>query len=352
MRRALELAALGGAATRPNPLVGCVIADASGRILAEGWHQRYGGPHAEVNAVAALFARPDAPRDLRGLRVFVTLEPCAHHGQTPPCADLLIHHGATEVLVATLDPNPLVGGRGAEKLRIAGCAVSVGLLEEEARWLNHRFFTAQQAGRPWVVLKWAQSADGFLARPDGRPTPITGEPARRLVHRWRTEEAAILVGAGTARADNPCLDARHWPGLAPVRVVLVNAQPLPAALHVLTDEASTLIYGPAAILPAPSLAVSAIAVPPGTTALPFVLADLHGRRLHSVLVEGGAAVLNAFLAADLWDELRVLTNPALRLGAGVPAPRVPATAHCHATARLGGDTVSEYQRQTSAPAAR
>ncbi len=335
MRRALELAALGGAAVRPNPQVGCVIADAAGAVLAEGWHQRYGGPHAEVNAIRALLARPAAPPDLRGLRVFVTLEPCAHHGQTPPCADLLVHHGATDVVVATLDPNPLVGGRGAEKLRAAGCAVTVGLLEAEARWLNRRFFIAQQARRPWVVLKWAQSADGFLASAVPGPTAITGEATRRLVHRWRTEEAAILVGATTARLDNPRLDVRHWPGPAPVRVVLTGSQPLPPDRRVLTDGgALTLTYDGA------------------TTPLPAVLADLHARGLHSVLVEGGAAVLRAFLAADLWDELRVLTNPALRLGAGVAAPPVPAGAHLRASARVGRDEVREYQRQTSGSAAR
>lgn len=335
MRRALALAALGGAATRPNPLVGCVIADAGGRILAEGWHQRYGGPHAEVHAVAALLALPDAPPPslaLAGRRVFVTLEPCAHHGQTPPCADLLIRHGATDVIVATLDPNPLVGGRGAARLRAAGCNVTIGLLETEARWQNRRFIKAQQTARPWVVLKWAQSADGFLAplaaadgRHTGIPTAISGAATRRLVHRWRTEEAAILVGAATARLDNPRLDARHWPGLAPQRVVLTGTHPLPIDLRIFSDGGA-----PPLLYPGPHL--------------PAVLADLHARGLHSVLVEGGAAVLTSFLAADLWDEVRVITNPALRLDAGVAAPRVPADAALFDTVHVGGDTVQYYRR--------
>lgn len=335
MRRALELAALSGPATRPNPQVGCVITDATGTILAEGWHQCYGGPHAEVNAVTALFARPDAPADLGGLRVFVTLEPCAHHGKTPPCADLLVRHGATDVIIATLDPNPLVGGRGAEKLRAAGCHVTVGLLEAEARSLNRRFFTAQQEKRPRVVLKWAQSADGFLAGPGGGPTPITGELARRLVHRWRTEEAAILIGANTARLDNPRLDARHWAGPAPVRVVLTGWQSLSADLQLFTDGG------------APTLTYDGRATP-----LAAILADLHARGLHSVLVEGGVGVLNAFLEADLWDEIRVLMNPALTLGNGVPAPRLPASIERFAETRIDGDQVVEYRRQTPAPAAR
>ncbi|MBC7447746.1 MAG: bifunctional diaminohydroxyphosphoribosylaminopyrimidine deaminase/5-amino-6-(5-phosphoribosylamino)uracil reductase RibD [Hymenobacteraceae bacterium] len=329
MRRALELAALGGSAVRPNPLVGCVIADAAGHILAEGWHQRYGGPHAEVNAVAALFARPNAPPDLRGLRVFVTLEPCVHHGKTPPCTDLLLRHGATEVHIATLDPNPLVGGRGAEKLRAAGCNVRVGVLEAESRWLNRRFFTAQQTRRPWVVLKWAQSADGFLADATGSPTPITGEVSRRLVHRWRTEEAAILIGATTARLDNPRLDARHWSGPAPIRVVLTGQQAISTSLRMFTDGG------------APVLTFDGYALP-----LPVILADLLTRGLHSVLVEGGAAVLQAFLAADLWDEIRILTNPVLQLRAGTPAPHVPAAMLYHQS-RVGDDEVREYFQQTS-----
>lgn len=322
MTRALELARRGGTATRPNPLVGCVIANAAtGHVLAEGWHQHYGGPHAEVNAVAAL----PAPADLRGCRVFVTLEPCAHFGKTPPCADLLIRHQATDVVVATLDPNPLVAGRGVEKLRAAGCRVAVGLLEAEAQWLNRRFFTAQQHQRPWIVLKWAESADGRLAGADRRPVAITGELTRRLVHRWRTEEAAILIGAGTARADNPRLDVRHWPGPAPVRVVLAGGAPLPPDLHLLqAGGVETIVYD--------------------HQSLPAVLADLHARGLHSVLVEGGAAVLQAFLDADLWDEIRVLRNPALRLPGGIGAPEIPIGAVLREQYGVGGDEVREYRR--------
>ena len=327
MRRALELAALGGAAVRPNPLVGCVITDAQGRVLAEGWHQRYGGPHAEVHALAALFKRPDAPASLAGLRVFVTLEPCAHQGKTPPCANLLAHHHATEVLVATTDPNPLVAGQGIERLRAVGCHVTVGLLGEEARWQNRRFFTNQQYQRPWVVLKWAQSADGLLAGPAGGPTPISGEATRRLVHRWRTEEAAILVGAGTARADNPHLDARHWPGPAPVRVVLTGQQPLPPTLHLLQPPQPALCYA-------------------FDTPLPALLADLYRREVASVLVEGGATVLRAFIAADQWDEIRVITAP-LRLMAGLAAPVLPPGVALQRTDHLGADEIRYYRRAAS-----
>jgi diaminohydroxyphosphoribosylaminopyrimidine deaminase / 5-amino-6-(5-phosphoribosylamino)uracil reductase len=327
MRRALAVAALGGTAVRPNPLVGCVVADAAGRVLAEGWHKRYGGAHAEVNAVNALFATPNAPVSLAGLRVFVTLEPCAHHGKTPPCADLLIRHGVTEVIVAARDPNPLVAGRGIAQLLAAGCAVKEGVLEIDAQWQNRRFFTNQQLRRPWIVLKWAQSADGFIAGPDGGPTSISHELTRRLVHRWRTEEAAILIGAGTARNDNPHLDARYWSGPAPQRVVLTGAQSLPLNLHVLADRG---------ILP--------LFYDGRSPKLPAVLVDLLARGLSSVLVEGGATILNEFIKLDLWDELRVITAPALRLGGGVKAPQLPVTANLTALERIATDEVRYYRR--------
>ncbi|RZK52224.1 MAG: bifunctional diaminohydroxyphosphoribosylaminopyrimidine deaminase/5-amino-6-(5-phosphoribosylamino)uracil reductase RibD, partial [Hymenobacter sp.] len=199
MRRALDLAALGLGTTRPNPLVGCVVVGPDGTIIGEGYHQQYGGPHAEVNALA----RVENPELLRQSRVFVTLEPCAHHGKTPPCADLLIAHGVPEVIVCNDDPNPLVSGRGLEKLRAAGTKVSTGLLAAEGRVLNKRFFTFQEKKRPYIVLKWAESADGFLAGPHFQAVQISGPQAGLLTHKWRTEEAAILVGTRTALHDNP-----------------------------------------------------------------------------------------------------------------------------------------------------
>lgn len=335
MHRALALAALGGGHTRPNPLVGCVIADAAtGAVLAEGWHERPGGPHAEVRAVAAL---PAARPTLAGCRVFVTLEPCAHHGRTPPCADLLIARGAEEVIIAHLDPNPLVAGQGVALLRAAGCRVTVGVLEAEARWLNRRFLSAHQRARPWVVLKWAESADGALAGADGRPVAITAEATRRLVHRWRTEEGAILVGAGTALADDPRLDARHWPGPAPVRVVLAGRRPLPPQLKLWQSGAPTLVYGATPVL---ALAEAVPGIAP--TNLPAVLADLHRRGLQSVLVEGGATVLRAFLANGLWDELRVLRNPSRRLPGGIAAPPIPVGAVLREQFGVAGDEVRCY----------
>nr|WP_311136672.1 bifunctional diaminohydroxyphosphoribosylaminopyrimidine deaminase/5-amino-6-(5-phosphoribosylamino)uracil reductase RibD [Hymenobacter cellulosilyticus] len=210
MRRALDLARLGTGYARPNPLVGCVVTH-EGRIIGEGWHRQYGGPHAEVNALAAVADQ----RLLSQARVYVTLEPCSHFGKTPPCADLLIAKGVKEVVVCNLDPNPLVAGRGLEKLRAAGIHVETGLLEAEGRWLNRRFFTFQEKKRPYVVLKWAETADGYLAGPYFQPVRISGPLAQAAVHQWRTEEQAILIGTRTALHDNPASTPANGPARTP-----------------------------------------------------------------------------------------------------------------------------------------
>ena len=324
MRRALELAQRGGPDTRPNPLVGCVVTH-QGRILGEGWHERYGGPHAEVNALAAV---PEADRHLLPeSRVYVTLEPCAHHGKTPPCADLLVAEGVGEVIVCNRDPNPLVAGRGLDRLRAAGIAVKTGLLEAEGRWLNRRFFMMQERQRPYIVLKWAETADGFLAGPYFQPVQISGEQARLLTHKWRTEEAAILVGTRTALHDNPRLNAREWPGPQPVRVVLDKNLSLPPAHNLFDGSQPTLVYtychcagrenADFVTLPKPANGPGHV-----TDLLPQVLSDLRQRGLQSVLVEGGPTVLNSLLAADLWDEMRVFRSQTKILGAGIAAPKV------------------------------
>lgn len=322
MRRALDLARCGGSATRPNPLVGCVVTH-HGRVLGEGWHEHYGGPHAEVNALAAV---PAADRHLLPeSRVYVTLEPCAHHGQTPPCADLLIRAGVGTVVVCNRDPNPLVGGRGLEKLRAAGIPVETGLLEAEGRWLNRRFFTMQEEQRPYLVLKWAETADGFLAGPYFQPVQISCEQAQLLTHKWRTEEAAILVGTRTALHDNPRLTAREWPGPQPVRAVLDKNLSLPPTHHLFDGSQPTLVYTYRQRAGRENVEFVTLAEPahgPGQVVdlLPLVLADFHRRGLQSVLVEGGPTVLNSLLDHGLWDELRVFRSPKT-LGAGIAAPR-------------------------------
>jgi diaminohydroxyphosphoribosylaminopyrimidine deaminase/5-amino-6-(5-phosphoribosylamino)uracil reductase len=319
MRRALDLAALGQGTTRPNPLVGCVVVGPEGTIIGEGYHQQYGSPHAEVNALASV-----ADQDLlRQSRVFVTLEPCSHHGKTPPCADLLIAKGVPEVIVCNDDPNPLVSGRGLSKLRAAGVKVSTGLLAAEGRALNKRFFTMQEKKRPYVVLKWAESADGFLAGPHFQPVQISGPQAGLLTHKWRTEEAAILVGTRTALHDNPRLNAREWPGPQPTRVTLDKNLSLPPTHHLFDGSQPTLVFTHRHRDARPNL--DFITLPPDIAAapdvLPAVLADLHTRGLESVLVEGGPTVIGALLTSGLWDEMRVFRSPK-RLERGIAAPRV------------------------------
>ena len=313
MRRALDLALLGTGYARPNPVVGCVITH-QGRIIGEGWHQQYGGPHAEVNAVAAV---PDKAL-LKEARVYVTLEPCAHHGKTPPCADLLIAHGVPEVVICNEDPFPLVAGRGIEKLKAAGVQVETGLLAEEGRWLNRRFFTFHEKKRPYLVLKWAETADGFLAGRYFQQVQISGPQAGLLTHRWRTEEQAILVGTRTALHDNPRLSARDWPGQQPTRLVIDKNLSLPPTHNLLDGTQPTLIY--TYRQPYHKANLDLVHLSEADDLLPQVLADLYARNVQSVLVEGGPTVLNALINAGLWDEIRIFRSPK-ELGQGIAAPR-------------------------------
>jgi len=314
MRRALDLARLGSGHARPNPLVGCVVTH-EGRIIGEGWHRQYGGPHAEVNALASV----ENQELLKHSRVYVTLEPCAHHGKTPPCADLLIAKGVPEVVICNDDPFPLVAGRGIDKLRVAGVRVETGLLAEEGRWLNRRFFTFHEKKRPYLVLKWAETADGFLAGRYYQQVQISGEQARLLTHQWRAEEAAILVGTRTALHDNPRLNVRDWPGPQPLRVVIDKNLSLPPSHHVLDRSQPTRLYTYRERPHAENLAH--VTLSEADDLLPQVLQDLWQQSVQSVLVEGGPTVLNALINAGLWDEIRIFKSP-LKLGQGIAAPAV------------------------------
>lgn len=300
MRRALELAALGRGQVSPNPMVGCVIVhDATQRIIGEGWHQRYGEAHAERNAIHAV-----QPADLPLLpdsTAYVTLEPCSHYGKQPPCANLLIEKGIGRVVCCNDDPNPLVGGQGFEKLEQAGIRVERELLAEEGRWQNARFFTFMERQRPYIILKWAETSDGYMGAPGGLPVQISGPLSQRLVHRWRGEEDAIMVGTNTARNDNPRLNTRLWPGKNPIRIVIDRHNTLPPNLHLFDGSQQTIVINETGLLGG--------------------LASLVEQKITSVLVEGGAALLTSFLSEGLWDEMRVFRSPTL-LGDGIKAPTV------------------------------
>ncbi|MET4107287.1 bifunctional diaminohydroxyphosphoribosylaminopyrimidine deaminase/5-amino-6-(5-phosphoribosylamino)uracil reductase RibD [Hymenobacter sp. UYP22] len=334
MRRALDLARLGTGYARPNPLVGCVITH-QGRVIGEGWHRQYGGPHAEVNAVHAV----TEPHLLPQSRVYVTLEPCSHFGKTPPCADLLIDRRVAEVVVCNLDPNPLVAGRGIQKLRDAGIRVETGLLEQEGRHLNRRFFTFQEQQRPYVVLKWAETADGYLAGPYFQPVPISGELARVAVHQWRSEEHAILVGTRTALHDNPRLNVREWPGQDPVRLVIDKNLSLPPKHHLFDGTQPTVVYTYRERAIQDNL--DYVTLSEAEDLFPQILQNLYQRTIQSVLVEGGPTVLNSLLKDGLWDEARVIRAPH-QLGGGVPAPRIGLTG-LHEHFPVGNDEVFIYR---------
>ncbi len=301
MRRAIQLAAQGRGHTSPNPMVGAVIV-CRGRIIGEGFHRRCGQGHAEVNAIASV--RAEDRSLLSDSTIYVSLEPCSHYGKTPPCARLLIERGLRRVVVGTLDPFEKVSGRGVAMLREAGIKITVGVLERECRRLNERFITAHTLGRPWIQLKWAQSADGFLATESGRcqfSSPLTTV----LMHRERAQADAILVGAGTATVDNPSLTTRHWPGTSPLRVLLDRRLSAASGSRLLSDGLPTVVYN--ALKDGTEGCVTYVRT--DCDDLDAILRDLYRRGVTSLMVEGGPTVLRQFLDADLWDERRVETSP-------------------------------------------
>lgn len=316
MRRALELAESGRGFVSPNPMVGCVIVHGD-QIIGEGFHEIYGGPHAEVNAINAV----KKPELLSESIAYVSLEPCAHWGKTPPCANLLVEKGLKKVVIGALDSNPLVGGKGVEILRNAGIEVVTGVLEKESRLQNRRFFTQIEKKRPYVILKWAQSKDGFVARSDYSSKWISNARSRQLVHKWRAEEDAILVGKNTANYDNPSLTVRDWIGKNPLRLVIDPKLELPENLNLFDQTVPTICYN--TVKSEKSDNLEFVKLEPGFE-LREILDDLNSRKIQSLIVEGGSFVLNKFIEEDLWDEARVFTGPT-DFGEGISAPTLNLT---------------------------
>lgn len=336
MRRALQLARHGAGRTTPNPMVGAVVVGPDGTVIGEGWHRKCGEAHAEVNALASV-------RDVNLLKdstVYVTLEPCSHYGKTPPCASLLIEKGIPRVVVGTLDPFIKVAGCGVQMLRDAGIEVVVGVLEPECRELNRRFMTAHTTGRPWVQLKWAQTADGFVALPPEageNPLRMSTPVTMRLMHRQRALCDAIVVGASTARIDNPSLTTRQWPGPSPLRVVLSRDLSIPGNLRLLVDGMPTIVYNGVK-----NRAEGAVEYVKMDTRDPyFWLEDLYRRGVTSVMVEGGPRVLQGLIDAEAWDEARIEVSPR-RIGQGVAAPVINGVvAACHS---IDGNIITLMRR--------
>lgn len=311
MLRALELARLGSGSVAPNPLVGCVIIH-DNKIIGEGWHQAYGQPHAEVNAIESVSDKAL----LKDSILYVNLEPCSHFGKTPPCADLLVKHNIKKVVVANTDPNPLVNGGGLKKLRDAGIDTMVGVLEKEGRNLNKRFFTFIEKKRPYIILKWAQTTDGFIARKNFDSKWISHESSRQLVHKWRSEEAGILIGTRTAQHDDPELTVRDWSGSNPTRIVFDRFLRLSEKLKVFDKKQPTLCYNVMKHEEHTNLCLIRVSE---NNFLNDVLHDLAQRKIQSVIVEGGAETLKLFLNTNLWDEARVFTSQKIFDG-GIEAP--------------------------------
>ncbi|MEQ8338468.1 MAG: bifunctional diaminohydroxyphosphoribosylaminopyrimidine deaminase/5-amino-6-(5-phosphoribosylamino)uracil reductase RibD [Cyclobacteriaceae bacterium] len=313
MLRAIQLAWNGLGHVSPNPMVGCVVV-VDGKIIGEGYHQKYGGPHAEVNAINSVVDKSQ----LREATVYVTLEPCSHHGKTPPCADLLISHQVKRVVVAAGDPNPLVNGNGIEKLRAAGVEVDSGLCETEAKEQNIRFNTVFLKNRPYIILKWAQTKDGFIARSDYSSKWISHSLSRQMVHKWRTEEDAILIGKNTAIYDNPRLTSRDWKGKDPLRIVLDRNKALDKGLNLFTDEKPTLVY----TLRSPEKHQQTAWIQLDESHfLEGLLTDLHERRIQSLIIEGGQTTLQTFIDRGLWDEARVFIGDNV-FNEGISAPKM------------------------------
>lgn len=321
MRRALQLARLGRGSVHTNPMVGAVIVH-NGRIIGEGFHRRYGEGHAEVNAVASVSAADAAL--LPESTIYVTLEPCSHYGKTPPCSKLIIDKGIRRIVVGSLDPFPEVSGRGIRMLREAGREVVTGVLEKECLELNRQFMTAHIRKRSYILLKWAQSADGFIDRirtADEQPQQFSTPLTAALVHQLRSEYNAIMVGSATVRLDNPSLTVRLWHGNNPLRVVLSRDGNL-GDCRLLNDGMRTVVFtsAPAANFPE---TVTVIPLEHPEEPLPEIVGKLYSQmKINSLMVEGGSRLLTEFIKAGIWDEIRVEQSPIL-LKEGIAAPSVP-----------------------------
>lgn len=333
MQRCVDLARLGAGHVAPNPMVGAVLVH-EGRIIGEGYHRLYGQAHAEVNCVASV---AEADRVLiPSSTMYVSLEPCAHYGKTPPCANLIVAQRIPNVVIGCIDTFSQVSGKGIAILRNAGINVTTGIQEAACRALNERFFTYHEQKRPYIVLKWAQTRAGFVSRPDGTPVRISNGLTDRLVHRWRSEEASILAGTNTALTDNPRLNNRLWTGNNPTRLVIDRELKIPRNYHLWDGSIPTLFF--TAKTPENAQTVQLDFTQP---VLPQLLHSLHERRILSVLVEGGPRLLQSFIDSGLWDEARVITGMT-ELREGITAP-VLKNARFENETVLDGDLIRYYK---------
>jgi len=320
IKRCINLAENGFGTTFPNPMVGSVIVYEN-QIIGEGWHKKAGEPHAEVNAIRSVKDKSL----LKKATIYVSLEPCSHFGKTPPCCDLIIEHQIPNVVVGTVDPNEKVAGNGIKKLIAAGANVTVGVLEKECNELNKRFFTFHQQKRPYIILKWAQSQDGFLSpekeiEQDRKPVWITNAYSRQLVHKWRSEEQAILAGTQTVIDDNPKLNTRDWSGNNPVRVVLDQNNRIPKDSFVFNNTVKTIVFTKSETnLSAENTNFEVIDF--NQNIIPQILAVLHRNQIQSIIIEGGLQTLQSFIDENIWDEARIFIGN-ISFEKGTKAPMI------------------------------
>lgn len=319
MQRCFELALKGLGRVAPNPLVGCVIVK-NEKIIAEGYHEEYGKAHAEVNAINSL----DENFDFKDCTLYVNLEPCSHHGKTPPCSDLIVRKNFKKVVISNVDTNPLVGGKGIAKLKSAGIEVETDILEKEGRELNKRFFTFHEKKRPYIILKWAETKDGFISR---WPLPqnknenwITGEESKKLSHEWRAQEQAIMVGTNTVLNDDPQLTVRLAEGKNPLRIILDRQLRLPENANVFDNSAPTLVFTDNDKTSERN--INYIRLSSEKELTKNILDEAYKLNVCSILVEGGTQLLNTFIGSKLWDEARIFVNPDKNFVQGIKAPEL------------------------------
>ena len=317
MKRCLQLAAKGMGNVAPNPMVGCVIVYQD-KIIGEGYHQKYGEAHAEVNAINAV----EDKELLKNVTLYVNLEPCSHYGKTPPCADLIIEHKIPYVIIGSIDTNSLVAGKGIEKLAKAGTDVKIGVLEKECKELNKRFFTFYDKKRPYIILKWAQTKNGFIDNKRtedniGNALQITNRESKILVHKWRSEEQAIMVGTNTTLLDNPQLTVREVNGKNPLRITIDKWLRIPKSYHLFDKSTPTLVFTAIDMLSENNLEY--VKIDFDKDVIMQISNELYKRNIQSLIVEGGELLLKSFIESNCWDEARVFISD-ITIGRGVNAP--------------------------------
>lgn len=339
MQQAINLAIKSFGRVAPNPMVGCVIVY-KGKVIGKGYHEKYGAPHAEINAINSVKNKTL----LKDATLYVTLEPCAHHGKTPPCADAIIKYGIKKIVIGSIDPNPLVKGKGIAKLMLSGCDIITGIMEKECTELNKRFFTFHREKRPYIILKWAMTRDGYidtLRTPTEKPLKISGKEADKLSHTWRSEEQAIMVGTRTVLMDNPMLTNRlatgRLKGKSPVRIILDRNLVIPPEANIFNNFAPVIVLNEKK--ESRSGHIEFVKIKFKKNALATILDTLYKHNIQSLLVEGGAALLNSFISQGLWDEARIFCS-SKKINKGIPAPTI--NGKLRHKIKTGSDTLYEY----------